>query len=151
MTESVIDLVGHRKRVGIIQWHPTANNILASTGTDNDVIIWDVEKGSPVYVISGHSDQVTSMTWNKNGSLLLTTSKDKKTRVIDPRKSEDQILHVSCVKKHGKQRKFCFSCFSNDSEEFFNILKTFFIKQLGECVTKNVLNNGYLFTHLRND
>ena len=32
MSTSTIDLVGHRKKVGIIKWHPTAENVLASAG-----------------------------------------------------------------------------------------------------------------------
>ena len=97
--ESTIDLVGHRKKVGIIQWHPTANNILASAGFEYDVIIWDVEKGSPVHVISGHTDVIMSMDWNYDGSLLATSCKDKKGRIIDPRavSEEEQITHVSYI------------------------------------------------------
>lgn len=31
------ELQGHRRRVGLIEWHPTANNILFSTGYDYQV------------------------------------------------------------------------------------------------------------------
>lgn len=33
LTEPVVVLEGHSKRVGIITWHPTARNILLSAGT----------------------------------------------------------------------------------------------------------------------
>lgn len=93
--DSAIDLIGHRKKVGIIKWHPTANNILASAGFDHDVIIWDVEKGSPVKVISCHTDVINSMEWNWDGSLLATSCRDKKARVIDPRATDENIVkHV---------------------------------------------------------
>ena len=101
-----MNLVGHRKKVGIIQWHPTANNVLASAGFDFDVIVWDVKIGSPVHVISGHTDVINSLVWNSNGSLIATTCKDKYTRVIDSRKKEilqvrykvhSGICNMSCV------------------------------------------------------
>lgn len=37
MTEAVLELYGHSRRVGIIEWHPTANNILFSSGYDYKV------------------------------------------------------------------------------------------------------------------
>jgi len=94
MTTSTIDLVGHRKKVGIIKWHPTADNVLASAGFDYDVIIWDVLQGSPVTVLSCHSDVINCLTWNFNGTLLATSSKDKKTKIIDPRGGENnEVKH----------------------------------------------------------
>lgn len=40
-----------------------------------------------------HTDLIYNVGWNRNGSLLVTTCKDKKVRVIDPRKQ--QIIAVS--------------------------------------------------------
>lgn len=40
-----------------------------------------------------HSDMIYNVSWNRNGSLICTASKDKKVRVIDPRKQE--IVAVS--------------------------------------------------------
>ena len=34
LNESTVDLAGHQRRVGVLQWHPTAENILASAGFD---------------------------------------------------------------------------------------------------------------------
>lgn len=93
VTECTIDLIGHRKKVGIIRWHPSANNVLASAGFECDLIIWDVEKGSPVHVISCHDDVINSMCWNFDGSLLATSCKDKMARIIDPRASDDHVVH----------------------------------------------------------
>lgn len=33
LTEPVVVLEGHSKRVGIVTWHPTARNVLLSAGT----------------------------------------------------------------------------------------------------------------------
>lgn len=32
LTESVVDLIYHQRRVGLVLWHPTARNILLSAG-----------------------------------------------------------------------------------------------------------------------
>lgn len=43
-----------------------------------------------------HSDMIYNVSWNRNGSLICTASKDKKVRVIDPRKQE--IVAVSTLR-----------------------------------------------------
>ncbi|CAJ0955618.1 unnamed protein product [Ranitomeya imitator] len=45
MTEAVLELYGHSRRVGLIEWHLTANNILFSAGCDYKILIWNLEKG----------------------------------------------------------------------------------------------------------
>lgn len=37
MGESTMELLGHKRKVMIIVWHPIANNILISAGYDNSV------------------------------------------------------------------------------------------------------------------
>ena len=34
MTAPVVTLQGHQRRVGIVEWHPTADNVLLSAGFD---------------------------------------------------------------------------------------------------------------------
>ncbi|XP_010720416.1 coronin-6 isoform X3 [Meleagris gallopavo] len=87
ITEPVVTLEGHSKRVGIICWHPTARNVLLSAGCDNLVILWNVGTGEMLLALEDmHTDLIYNVGWNRNGSLLVTTCKDKKVRVIDPRK-----------------------------------------------------------------
>ena len=43
------------------------------------------EKGDEIGNVSGHSDLIQSCSWNKNGSLIASTCKDKKLRILDPR------------------------------------------------------------------
>ncbi|EDO41467.1 predicted protein [Nematostella vectensis] len=78
-------LQGHDRKVGIIRWHPCASNIIASAGFDDVIIIWDVEREAAVLILKGHPDTIFSLSFNWNGSLIATTCKDKKIRVIDPR------------------------------------------------------------------
>ncbi|KAL1273930.1 hypothetical protein QQF64_026744, partial [Cirrhinus molitorella] len=89
MSEPVVVLEGHSKRVGIVTWHPTARNILLSAGCDNVIIIWNVGTGEAMITLEDmHPDIIFSACWNRNGSLICTACKDKKIRVIDPRKEE---------------------------------------------------------------
>ncbi|XP_048043030.1 coronin-1C-A isoform X1 [Megalobrama amblycephala] len=89
MSEPVVVLEGHSKRVGIITWHPTARNVLLSAGCDNVIFIWNVGTGESMITLEDmHPDIIFSACWNRNGSLICTACKDKKVRVIDPRKEE---------------------------------------------------------------
>nr|XP_042712481.1 coronin-2B isoform X2 [Chrysemys picta bellii] len=85
MTEAVLELYGHSRRVGLVEWHPTTNNILFSAGYDYKVLIWNLDIGEPVKMIDCHTDVILCMSFNTDGSLLSTTCKDKKLRVIEPR------------------------------------------------------------------
>uniref|UniRef100_A0A8D1K6X0 Coronin n=2 Tax=Laurasiatheria TaxID=314145 RepID=A0A8D1K6X0_PIG len=85
MTEALLELHGHSRRVGLVEWHPTTNNILFSAGYDYKVLIWNLDVGEPVKMIDCHSDVILCMSFNTDGSLLTTTCKDKKLRVIEPR------------------------------------------------------------------
>jgi len=85
LDESLVDLEGHQRRVGIVKWHPTAENILLSAGFDYLINIWDIAQAAAVKQIACHTDTIYCIDWNFDGSLLVTTSKDKKLRIIDPR------------------------------------------------------------------
>ncbi|KAJ8261042.1 hypothetical protein COCON_G00167650 [Conger conger] len=87
LSEPAVVLEGHSKRVGIVTWHPTARNVLLSAGCDNMIIIWNVGTGEAVIQLEDlHPDLIYSACWNRNGSLICTASKDKRVRIIDPRK-----------------------------------------------------------------
>jgi coronin-1B/1C/6 len=84
-TTPIANLVGHSKRLMFVDWHPLVNNVLVSA-TSDEVKLWDVEAGQPhVELPKVHKGQVTSVTWNYDGSLLATAAKDKALRVFDPR------------------------------------------------------------------
>lgn len=75
-------------------------------GCDNQIIIWNVGTGEAMITLEDmHPDVIYNVSWNRNGSLICTSCKDKSVRVIDPRK--ETIVAVSlfnfCV--------FSFHCF----------------------------------------
>ncbi|XP_026728632.1 coronin-1C-A isoform X2 [Trichoplusia ni] len=88
LTEPVVDLVFHQRRVGLVLWHPTAQNVLLTAGSDNQIAIWNVGTGEVLLTLDCHPDLIYSACWNWTGSKLLTTCRDKKIRIIDPRKGE---------------------------------------------------------------
>uniref|UniRef100_A0AAR2JJM5 Coronin n=1 Tax=Pygocentrus nattereri TaxID=42514 RepID=A0AAR2JJM5_PYGNA len=97
MTEAAVNLEGHSKRVGIVAWHPTALNILLTAGCDNLLCVWDVGTGELVYQLSdAHPDLIYSVSWNREGSVICTTCKDKALRVIDPRRGT-MYDHMICL------------------------------------------------------
>ncbi|XP_042080991.1 coronin-2A isoform X1 [Haplochromis burtoni] len=97
------ELQGHSRRVGLIEWHPTANNILFSTAYDYQIMIWNLDCPEPVIknpvrTISHHPDVVLSMSFNTDGSLLATTCKDRKVRLMESRSGT--LLRESNCKTH---------------------------------------------------
>ncbi len=95
MTESVVDLMKHQRRVGLVLWHPSAQNILLSAGSDNNVVIWNVGTGQALNMFA-LPDLVYSGCWNWDGSEVLFTCKDRKIRRVDPRSGqveEEAVAH----------------------------------------------------------
>ncbi|KAH0632108.1 hypothetical protein JD844_020171, partial [Phrynosoma platyrhinos] len=70
--------------VDAVLFHPTADGVLAS-GAQRTVKVWDVEQKETLAELEHHEDQVQSLAWRLDGSLLGTSCKDKKLRVFDPR------------------------------------------------------------------
>ncbi|KAI3406478.2 CRN1 [Candida oxycetoniae] len=85
ITVPVQVLLGHTKKVGLIEYHPCAEDVLASSSLDYTVKIWNLKTGKDEITLQ-HKDLVTSFAFNYNGSLLATTSRDKKLRIWDIRK-----------------------------------------------------------------
>ncbi|KAF2714623.1 DUF1900-domain-containing protein [Pleomassaria siparia CBS 279.74] len=83
----VARLSGHMRKVGHVLFNPAAENVLASSSGDYTVKIWDVEAGGAKLTLK-HKDIVQSLSWSADGSLLVTTSRDKKLRVWDVRQEK---------------------------------------------------------------
>jgi len=60
---------------------------LATSSNDYSVKLWDIASGQAALTVSGHSDIIQSVAWNFFGNAIVTTSKDKKLRILDPRSS----------------------------------------------------------------
>ncbi|KAK7080135.1 hypothetical protein SK128_009405 [Halocaridina rubra] len=84
ITDPLADLQGHQRRVSIVEWHPTAENVLFSAGYDYQILIWNTRRAALMQTIDVHSDVIYSMSLNRNGSRIATTSRDKRLRIVDP-------------------------------------------------------------------
>eukprot|EP00002_Diphylleia_rotans_P006492 TRINITY_DN1584_c0_g1_i2.p1 TRINITY_DN1584_c0_g1~~TRINITY_DN1584_c0_g1_i2.p1 ORF type:complete len:570 (-),score=131.49 TRINITY_DN1584_c0_g1_i2:1437-3146(-) len=78
-------LNGHGSSVLSVHFHPTANNLLASTSADKTVKLWDIAAGAEKQTLSGHNDAIQHASWSFDGQFIVTTCKDKTIRLFDPR------------------------------------------------------------------
>lgn len=74
--------------VNAVAWSPTGEQVVtAGSGGRGEskqyVQLWDVKSGSLKYVFKGHTDDVTSVVFSKNGDKLLTASYDNTARLWD--------------------------------------------------------------------
>ena len=77
-------LSGHPRKVGHVLFNPAAENVLASASGDFTVKLWDIEAGAAKLSLKV-GEVIQSLSWSANGSLLVTTSRDKKLRIWDTR------------------------------------------------------------------
>lgn len=102
MSTALLELYGHSRRVGLIEWHPTSSGILFSAGYDYKVLIWNLDEGEPVKMIDCHTDVVLSISFNTNGSLMATSCKDRKLRIMEPRSG--RVVQEADCKNHRVNR-----------------------------------------------
>ncbi|KAJ8468314.1 hypothetical protein ONZ51_g9720 [Trametes cubensis] len=80
------------RRVGHVLFHPTANNVLATSTGDHVVKLWDLAQPENARgVLGGHGDAIQSLAWNPTGTILATTCRDRKIRLFDPRAGPDPV------------------------------------------------------------
>ncbi|KAG8835250.1 Coronin-like protein crn1 [Serendipita sp. 400] len=88
------------RKIGQVLFHPTASHVLASATGEHIVKIWDlgnVDNG-PRSILGGHTDTIQSLDFDPSGTLLVTTCRDRKIRLFDPRAGGDA---VRTVEGHG--------------------------------------------------
>eukprot|EP00042_Codosiga_hollandica_P039896 m.337405 g.337405 ORF g.337405 m.337405 type:complete len:481 (+) comp55719_c0_seq1:590-2032(+) len=107
LTSAVQVLRGHQRRVGIVEWHPTVENMLFSAGFDYYILVWNVGTGELLRDIQLHSDTIFSMSFNYDGTLLATTSKDKQLRIINARNGE--LVSSGPTHDGSKASRACFA------------------------------------------
>ena len=83
-------------RLTNIQFHPLAADVVVTAnGTGKEVKFWDITTGeSKLELPAGaHKGAISTMAWNRDGSLLCTESKDKELHLFDPRQ-QSEVGHV---------------------------------------------------------
>lgn len=71
-------------------WHPVAENVLATSSGDFTIKLWDAETGDAKLTLR-HNELVQSMSFSGNGSMMVTTCRDKKLRLWDLR--QEKAVH----------------------------------------------------------
>ncbi|OCF30801.1 deoxyuridine 5'-triphosphate nucleotidohydrolase [Kwoniella heveanensis CBS 569] len=81
------------RKVGQVVFHPTSSNLLTAASGDHLVRLWDISTGddTPKIILKGHNDSIQSIAWNAIGTQLVTTCRDKKIRLFDPRAGTDAV------------------------------------------------------------
>jgi len=85
ITESIVDLVGHEKKVNLLRFHPTASNVLASTSNDYTVKLWDIEAAHELSTFDEMNDLCHDIVWDCKGDNYAIACKDKSVRFVDAR------------------------------------------------------------------
>jgi coronin-1B/1C/6 len=139
LTESAAELKGHKKKVTLLRYHPTANNTLLSTGADYTVKVWDIESSQAVTSFDDLTNLVHDIVWDQRGDMFACSCKDKNVRMVDGRtgKMESEI-----VKAHDGTKSVKL-VYANDSGKFFTFgaskqsareIKVWDIKNLSEPI-----------------
>ncbi|KAF8423579.1 hypothetical protein EV426DRAFT_117682 [Tirmania nivea] len=95
-------LAGHARKVGHVLWHPVAENVLATNSGDFTVKLWDAETGDAKLTLK-HNELVQSMSFSGNGSMMVTTCRDKKLRIWDLR--QEKAVHEAAGHQGAKNSR----------------------------------------------
>ena len=84
----------------MLEWHPTANNVLASAGYDNLVIVWNAARGEEMVRVDCHPDVVTSIRSHRDqccrrliGEVVQSRRRPLPTRAFSWLKPMDRLQH----------------------------------------------------------
>ncbi|WFD28663.1 Coronin-like protein crn1 [Malassezia nana] len=74
-----------KRRVGHVEFHPTAANVVAAATGDHAIKLFDMEKQVARTELSGFTDSIQSMAFDQTGSTIVATCRDRKLRLFDTR------------------------------------------------------------------
>lgn len=141
ITEPLVDLHGHQKKVTLTKFHPTASNILLSASGDFSVKLWDIEKGYEVNSCSEATELIQDIAWDHTGDSYAISSKDKHIRLVDARTAglagKIETAHEGSksirVTYLGRHDKLVSTGFTKQSERQFKIWDP---RNTSECIEK---------------
>jgi coronin-1B/1C/6 len=116
LTESMAELKGHRKKVTLLRYHPTANNTLMSTSADYTVKVWDVESSAAVSSFEELPNLIHDIIWDVKGDMFACSCKDKNIRMVDARTGKMAQM-IEGAHEGTKSVKLVYA---NDSGKFFS-------------------------------
>lgn len=107
-SDSLMDLEGHRKKVTLCRFHPTASNTMMSCSADYTVKVWDIEAGSAVSSLDCNN-LTQDIVWDVRGDNYATSNKDKSVRIIDARTGTESSV-VEIAHEGSKSTKIQWLC-----------------------------------------
>ncbi|XP_029293414.1 coronin-7-like isoform X1 [Cottoperca gobio] len=91
-------------RLELVLFHPTSSGLLA-VGATKSPMIWDTGRlDTPLAVLEQHGDQLQSLSWKQDGSLLASSCKDKMLRVFDPRAQLTPVQSAKSLQNNKDSR-----------------------------------------------
>ncbi|KII62076.1 Coronin-7 [Thelohanellus kitauei] len=92
-------------RPTILKFHPCASSIIATSGVNGTVSVWDVEKAKNINVCEDiNRCQSLSLAWNDIGSNIACVSIDHVVRIFNPRVSKTSVLQTDGFPGSGPSR-----------------------------------------------
>ncbi|SMD32521.1 WD40 repeat [Reichenbachiella faecimaris] len=73
---------GHSGPINCLAYSPD-DQIIASGGADNNVILWDVNSGKQMNILSGHKDEVVAIHFHPEKNWLATASLDGSVKIFE--------------------------------------------------------------------
>lgn len=117
LTDSLVDLNGHQKKVTLLRYHPTADSTLLSTSADTTVKIWDVESAAEAQSYEDTDEKlIQDIVWDYRGDQFAVSAKDKAIRFVDPRTNTT----VNKLEKAHEGSKTVKLVYCGDSGKFFS-------------------------------
>ncbi|KAM9745932.1 coronin-7-like isoform 1-T1 [Menidia menidia] len=91
-------------RLELLHFHPTSSGLLAVSTTKCPQIWETSRRDAPLAALEEHSDQVQSLSWKRDGSLLASSCKDKMLRVFDPRAQLTPVQSAKSLQNNKDSR-----------------------------------------------
>lgn len=115
--ESLVTLEEHRKKVMLLRFHPSANNVLGSVSADETVKIWDIEKACSISTCTELPEIAQDIVWDVKGDNFATSCKDKAVRIHDARTTSVS----NTIAKAHEGIKSIKLCYLNDSGKLLSV------------------------------
>ncbi|KAK0456239.1 WD40 repeat-containing protein, partial [Armillaria borealis] len=90
-----LSLNGHAKSISSLKFSPDGS-ILASSGADRVIKLWDAYTGEILRTLSGHDQGISDIAWSHDGEFLASASDDKTIKIW----SMDQGVEVKTLTGH---------------------------------------------------
>jgi serine/threonine protein kinase/WD40 repeat protein len=91
LTGKVLRTLTHAGRVWRITWSPDGSQLGTACG-DRHAYVWNTETGERQFLLVGHKAEVTHISFNRTGTLLLSSAWDGSTRLWDPRDGASLLI-----------------------------------------------------------